>query len=248
MPNSNFHELYTALICGAPITNGAHRQLFIDTGLLHLLIVSGAHLHFLERWMSPFSSRVRLTILGLYCWICSFGAPVVRAWARRVIGLTGRSTFASGLQFEFVTILVIVLLYPPWLFSRSFMMSWLCGLALSLPPVIINRTISQCAYCYLFLLLFCPNSPSTLLVNILIAPLVGALLFPLCLLVALCPWLTPVGDFFWKILLVVLQHCPESQPAPWVLSGRWLFLFPLTLHLVLLLLEVPCRRARWSSC
>lgn len=248
LPASEYRELYSALICAGTEMNGAHRQLFIDVGLIHLLVVSGAHLHFLERWLEFLPTRLRLLALGAYCWLTGFGAPVVRAWARRLLGVLARSTGFSLLQLEFLTVVVVLAFQPEWLFSRSFLMCWLCALALALPKIFPKwPNLSLSLACYLLLLPFCPSAPSTVLVNVLVTPYVGGVLLPLCILAAVLPPLIPLTDLMWRILLSLLDHFPVAPPAPWIVVSPRLFLIPLILHLLLLGLEVPWRRARAFS-
>ncbi len=248
MPASEHRELYSALICASTELSGAHRQLWVDVGLIHLLVVSGAHLHFLERWLEFLPVRVRIGILGGYCWLTGFGAPVVRAWARRVLGLIARSTGFSLLQLEFLTVATLVLLYPSWLSSRSFLMCWLCALALALPRLFPRwPNLSLSLACYLMLLPFCPSAPSTILANVLVTPYIGGVLLPLCILTVLLPGLLPLTDFMWTWLVELLRHFPVAAPAPWIVVGPRLFLIPLLLHLILLIAEVPWRRRRAFS-
>ena len=43
---------YEALICGQRLPKGPLRQVFTEGGLIHLMVVSGAHLLFMEKlWM-----------------------------------------------------------------------------------------------------------------------------------------------------------------------------------------------------
>lgn len=248
MPESRFRELYSALICGTQILNGEQRRTFIDTGLIHLLVVSGAHLHFLEAWMQILSKRTRLAVLGAYCWLTSFGAPVVRAWARRCMGMVAHPLGFSTLQLEFVTVLALGVAYPPVLQSRSFLMCWLCAIAIALPPLFPRApNLSVSLSCYLLLLPFCPSAPSTILVNVLVTPAVGGLLLPLCIATVFLPLLTPLTDALWSVLLDVLAHFPTATPAPWFTLHPRLFLIPLLIHLALLIVEVPWRRARAFS-
>lgn len=250
MPQTKHFGLYSALVCGQSVTDGSHRQLFIDTGLIHLLVVSGAHLHFMEGWLKWMPARGRLWLLGFYCWLSGFGAPVVRAWLRRLCELLCRRFGGSPLQIELVTLVLIVAVSPGWLWSRSFLMCWLCALAICLPPLFPRwPNLSLSLACYLLLFPFCPSAPSTILCNVVVTPVIGAVLFPLCALAALIPPLVVVTDEMWRVLLIVLEHFPVAPPAPFITFNSWLFLYPLSLHMLLLLMEVPWRRARaFASC
>ena len=44
LPPSDYLEVNQALVCGENLKSEALKQLFIDTGLYHLIVVSGSHL------------------------------------------------------------------------------------------------------------------------------------------------------------------------------------------------------------
>lgn len=245
---SRHKDLYAALVCGQNLSAGTDKRVFIDTGLFHILVVSGAHLTVVGSLVGFLPPVWRLVPLGVYTWLCDFGAPIVRAWWRRVLGLLFRSVFPSRLQIEFVTMIITLLFYPPWVTSRSFIMSWLCALALSLPShPRLGRSLSFCIYCYVFLFPLSPSTPMTVLINLLLAPLIGGFLFPLCALTMVIPSLTGLVDALWDFLLAVLNILPMAPPAPWTVSSKWLVAYPLFVHLFLLVAEVPWRRARAYS-
>lgn len=248
IPSTEHFELYAALVCGQNLQDGSLRQLFADTGLIHLLVVSGAHLHFMEGWLSWLPPRRRLAVLAVYCWMTGFGAPVVRAWIRRAADLIVKPFGPSPLQCELVALLGIVLVRPGWLWSKSFLMCWVCALALNLPPLFPRApNLSLSLSCYVLLFPFCPSAPSTILCNVLVTPVIGAVLLPFCLLAMAVPALMPVSDELWRILLEVLAHFPTAPPAALQTFSPWLFCYPLCLHLTLLMLEVPWRHARAFS-
>lgn len=248
MPRSEFRPLYGALLCGESLDHSA-RAVFLDTGLIHIMVVSGAHLHFLEGWIGWLPERARLMVVGVYCWLTGFGPPVVRAWMRRAADCVLRGWRASPIQVELVALAVLVALLPGWLFSRSFLMSWLCAIAISLPPLFPRWPgLSLSLLCYVLLFPFCPSAPSTIACNVLIAPLIGGLLFPICALAAAFPVLVPLVDEIWRVLLLCLGALPVAAPAPITVFSPWLFLYPLSIHVGLIVLEVPWRRARAFSC
>jgi hypothetical protein len=246
LPGGPWQPLYNALVCGSDLPAGPARRLFLDTGLIHLMVVSGSHLVFLESLLGFLPGRMRLSALGGYCFLVGFQAPVMRALLRRLLHapLTGRWGM-SPLQVEAMTALLALALHPAWIGSRSFLMSWMCGLALSTPPLLPRRPHWDAAIkCYLFLLPFSAASPLTVGWNALLAPLVGGVLFPACLLALLIPPLQPLSDAMWDLLLRVLAWGPAAEPWYLLLPLGVLCGLTIFVHGGLLMGEVKWRRAR----
>jgi predicted membrane metal-binding protein len=243
LPASSHRDLIASLICGIPLSSGEVKQVFLDTGLIHLMVVSGAHLLFLESLVARAPLRWRLGLLGLYCWLTGFGAPVVKAFLRRAAEVLLRPLGWSGLQIEAVAVLLSLFCYPWWLNSRSLQMSWMCGLALSLPPILRWRAFDQALKAYLLLFIFVGSSVVSIGWNTLVAPIVGAILFPISLALLILPFLAPWVDLVWDLFLWLLAWGPKSPPAAWFISSRDLFWVPFFLHIFLLTREIRWRRA-----
>lgn len=245
MPTSDLHSLYAALICGIPLPASRAKILFVDTGLIHLMVVSGSHLVFLEMLLAFLPLPALRVVLALYCYLTGFQAPVVRAFLRRV--LAAPLTRASGmtvLQIEAATVTVALALYPQWLTSRSFLMSWMCGLALAAPKIFAKSPHFDLALkAYLFLLPFSWASPLTVAWNTLLAPFVGFLLFPASILGIVIPPLCALSDGMWRLFLYVLELGPKGEPLPVFWPAVQLFWIPVATHAALLLWEVRWRRA-----
>jgi predicted membrane metal-binding protein len=247
LPTSKFYDLYSALICGTSLQTGSYRRIFLDTGLIHILVVSGAHLHFLDRILKVVPKVGRLTLLGIYGWLCGFQAPVVRAWLRRVVEFFGFPRGASSFQNEAITVLILLAVIPHWISSRSLLMCWVCALALSLPPLWPRwPAMSTSFWCYILLLPLCPSAPTSLLANILLTPLIGVILFPLSLLACLSSHVAHLADCLWSALFLVLDQMPQVAPPPWP-ARPWFWIYPLLLHILLLRGEVLWRREQAFS-
>lgn len=238
-PSSPYEPLYRALVCGTPLPPSKAQWLFLDTGLVHLMIVSGAHLAFLDRLMSKFPGYLRIIFLSFYSWLTGFGPPVVRALANRCLFPFCQKRGFGHLQTELLSSLILLCIHPRWLTSRSFLMSWMCSLALSLPYGHLTLR------CFVFLYPFAATAPISLFWNLLITPLVGHLLFPFCLMSFLVHSLSPFTDFFWLSLLQILEWGPKAPPAYWFLRTSSLAWLPLFLHILLIQGEIRWRRA-WA--
>ena len=249
MAEGPYRSLTNALVCGVPLPSGEHRQVFLDVGLIHLLVVSGAHLIFLDRMIPRRFSGLRLVVILLYMWLTGFGAPVVRAGLRVLIDRLLRGERFTALQREVLIVVMICGFVPEWLWSRSYLMSWLCALALALPspfPRLPNFSLSL--KCYVLLFPFCMSSPFTVLINTLLAPVIAFILFPLNLAALIFPGLTVFTDLIWRSLLLMLSYLPEATPPDVYLSTEALMITPWLLHLILLIGEVLWLRRRSFYC
>lgn len=244
LPHGRHVELYAALVCGIPISASQEKQLFLDSGLIHILVVSGAHLLFLESLLYWLPLRWRIAALGFYCWLTGFGAPVLKAFLRRIVECWLRPKGFSGLQMEAGAVLATLCFCPAWIFSRSLQMSWMCALAMQLPRWLAWAAADQALKAYVLLFVFCGSPVVTVAWNTLLAPLVGFVLFPLCLVAVVLPFVVPLVDGCWDVFLFLLRLGPKSDPQAWFLTAKDLFWLPPLLHLALLVREVRWRRAR----
>jgi predicted membrane metal-binding protein len=245
MPKTDLHSLYDALICGTALSASREKQIFVDTGLIHLMVVSGSHLVFLELLLGFLPARIRLAILAAYCYLTGFQAPVVRAFLRRLIGPKLSEWWAlTGLQTEAAAVMLALAIYPQWFWSRSFLMSWMCGLALAAPKIFPRfPNFDLAVKAYLFLLPFCAASPVSIAWNTLLAPFVGLILFPACILSIALPPFVVVSDWMWSAFIGILQIGPHGMQAGLLFRAQDLCWIPVLVHLLLLVMEVRWRRA-----
>lgn len=248
VPTSPYADLYAALVCGVDAPPSHARALFVETGLIHVLVVSGAHLVFLERGLTWCPSPVRVFILGAYCWLTGFGAPVVRAFVRRLCTPALERRAWTRLQIEAAASLLVLLTYPPWLSSRSFLMSWLCALALVAPwpwrrPAALHTSLK----CFVFLAPFCPNSLLSIGWNFALGPLIGDVLFPVSVLACLINWSAPFADLMWRAVLTLLELGPRAEPNFYFRPLAWIWWMPLLAHAALLWGEYRWRHTRAFS-
>lgn len=248
IPNSIYAELYSALVCGTTLPAGFEKQVFLDSGLIHLMVVSGAHLLFLESMMERLPVSLRLPLLGGYCWLTGFGAPIAKAFARRLWEVWLRPLGWSGLQIDFIAVASVLCIWPPWILSRSLQMSWMCGLALSLSPWFKWRAFDQSLKAYLLLFVFAAANPVSIAWNCMVAPFVGMILFPMSLACFAFEFLVPIGDALWGFFLLILRAGPKFPPVPWFAAIQYLFWLAPLLHLLLLRREIQWRRAHAYSC
>ena len=221
-PDSTWKPAYQALVCGAKFPSGPMFNSLKLTTLLHLAVVSGAHLLLLELIVRRIFNHLGINrgLIGVtlfaYCLATNLQAPVVRAFASW--GLTGFSKkqkfFWTGPQITLLAGILTWAIFPQWISSYSFLLSWGASLGISLSFSKAKKSFFQSLYknAAIYLLLFpilapiSPPHPAGILCNWLLAPFIGALLFPLCLLGFVIPGSHLVLDYFWQALSVVIQN------------------------------------------
>jgi ComEC/Rec2-related protein len=218
--------LSAAFVCGSEIADLDAEFLFRQSGLVHLMVVSGGHLQIIENFFALFvpptwlKNRVGTLFLFFfflsYTLLTGFQAPVVRAFFL----ITGR--FAnhywrwnwSPFQIQTLTGIWVLILEPKWIFNFSFYLSWLASLGLVLAPWCFRnfrKTKFKHNILYFWFSTFCVQalisfafhnfSILALLMNAFFAPILGLLLLPLSLLTLL--W--QKFSIFWSWLLAGLD-------------------------------------------
>lgn len=138
----------TLLLGGRRRLDGNLRQAFVDSGMLHVLAISGVNVALLGLWLTiltriaGLSSRngllISVTSLVLYAAVTDGDPPVVRATVMSVLGAaalwSGRRT--SVAQVVAVTLLGMMLVRPTDLFDAGAQLSFLSVLT-------ISRTLSM---------------------------------------------------------------------------------------------------------
>lgn len=136
-------EILNALVCGEQLNNYSLNTLFIATGLIHLLVVSGSHLNLLNRMINnlltiinienklnihdSYRSLIQLCILFFYCLVCNFNPPIVRAFTFLCfIFLQEHLRIKFSLNHILILAgLTCLAVESTWICSLSFQMSWL---------------------------------------------------------------------------------------------------------------------------
>ncbi len=232
---SSMTDIYKSLVCGKRLPEGQLKGLFIQGGLIHLTVVSGAHLLFLEKFWKKLPLPVFLktygvfVILILYALISRMYPPVTRALfsfflfrlsqSLKLFWSAGGITLLSG---------ILCLIYQPrWADSFSLQLSLLASLLYSLP----TNSIKKCFFIYVFILPVVNRwqalHPLTVLLNWTLAPLIASLLFPLSFLSPMIPILYPVTDFLWAFPIQVLKIAKlfpsESPLMQWFIPKEWIW-------------------------
>jgi competence protein ComEC len=244
--------LAAAFVCGSDIANSHVENVFRQSGLVHLMVVSGGHLQIIEnfillmipeRWLEHKLWRLSLlAVLISYTFFTGFQPPVVRALTSLLLRLANshwRWSW-SGLQIQWLTGLLLLCLEPRWIFNFSFYLSWLASLGLLLAPWCFlkprkRKLTHSIAYFWfstfcvqsLVAFAFCGFSLLGLWMNFLFAPLLSLGLLPLSLLSLWFSWCSTI----WKWLVQFLEWTVQNSSFAISVGefpqtyGRWIFLW-----------------------
>ena len=232
------------------------KELLREASLLHLFVVSGAHLLWLDTVLKrlKMGQKIRFAIWGFYSMACGLQAPILRAWVSLSLQEASPrwTPRLRGSQRAFLAGLTTLCLFPPWAASLSLAMSWTAALALSVPaPRSWKGDLLRCVSVWLCMLpLFVswsPTSPLTILVNFLLAPVFSLVLLPLALLGAVFHPSLFVFDAAFAAFLSLLKVLPlqtvtinnPTTPALWF-CWLWILFLQIFLHVF----SLRQRRAR----
>ena len=206
--------IYSAIVCGERLPEGELKKTFIALGIIHLMVISGAHLIFLEKaWglLPPF--RFKNSLLALFLLTYSFSAglnpPVLRALFSLLLTRLNRELklFWSPYLRVCISGLLCLLCQGAWFHSLSLQLSWIASMGMS------NPHFSRMKSCTITFMLIGPIisswssvHPFSIIINWLIAPLAGSVLLPLSLLLIPFPAIRPFVNFLWEGFLAVLNY------------------------------------------
>lgn len=192
-------ELWKALVCGQNLQReNSWLTPLKSSGLIHIFVVSGSHFLVLQVLLQRLKPR---PLISLLLWIFNaatgFSAPGTRA----CLQITSQNFFRMRADQNLLASSVLCLaLHPPWISSQSFWLSWLASLILIISPRDYLRIIANCLFFSVWSCLGFALSFWSLPLNILVAPIIGWILFPLALLCFLSP-----AQWLFESLLMMLE-------------------------------------------
>lgn len=159
------------------------RQLYADTGIIHVVAISGGHVAFLFALVSACFAVIRhkryqfiryiaaIPLVWLYVLIAGAPSPAVRAALMFTLLATGYTLEKEShpLNQLFVTAFLILLFYPFWLFSIGFQLSFIAVLSLIL---FYGRINGAWRPRHLLLRKIWPVASMSLAAEVLVAPVV----------------------------------------------------------------------------
>lgn len=206
LSNSEHAALNSALFCGKTPESLAMKRLYIESGLFHLLVVSGSHLSFLEKVLqrllgARLSKWLVPPVLFAFALMSNWQPPVVRAFFESMSRLGRR----EPARHVFDSWLWCLALHPSWILSSSLLLSVTARLALV--PKLQNE--AQRALLIFALLLpllagWSVSNPWLALIGVVLAPPSLALWFLIGAVELVVPsgwgWLTEMNRV-WEALL-----------------------------------------------
>lgn len=223
-------EIYSAFVCGASLNDAHLNQIFKNSGLLHLIVVSGAHFLFLEGLLKKIFSPLKKSkawiipsLLCIYAFMTQLSPPVLKAvFSIAFRFLNQRARLLLSEDHILLCTALFLMGWQPWISqSWSFLLSWAASLSLILfqnyqSQILWHQTL---VFCYLFPVLFRFQVPTPLFIlfNAFIGPIFGLTLFPLALSAFVIPplhWLTdPCFQTVLQVLESLTMTIGTSPPA-----------------------------------
>lgn len=204
-----------SLVCAEKVTEPELKQGLLDSGLLHLFVVSGSHLLFLTWILEKFRCPVALRLLLLLGYVALTGGepPVLRAWIGTLLITLATPTGAAwrGDQRVLWTGLLTLAVCPDWISSLSLLLSWVAALGLTLGGGSLLRD-SAIVHLLLWPYLggWSTHPPLAILANAVLAPFLGGVLFPLALLTTLGSWALPPFEALMALFRFLLSLAPPA--------------------------------------
>ncbi len=248
-PNSHYGFMTRAIVCGDQ-SQIPHVELYLlrSSGLIHLIVVSASHLIFLDWFLSKLKCTFTLKIvcLFLYCLMTKLQAPALRGLISLVITQLVSKKILFWLHSEIVLVSTLCLFFAQRTFIHSFSTLLSASAALACRPGQQHILRNTSTYFILLpvLVAFSAPHPISILINTLIAPLIGFALFPLSLLSFITP-ISPLIDFLWSTLFSTLKHISlDTVSAQWKISIFYLWIYFFIFNCMIIIKEKYERASR----
>ncbi|MBE8163348.1 MAG: hypothetical protein HAW63_05110 [Bdellovibrionaceae bacterium] len=230
---SPYEGLYQSLSCGKKLPSHWY-SLFANSGLIHLIIISGLHISLIYRSLTHLQSKIlllpksitislNLFLLLLYTFMLNISAPALRAYFFQVIKLInnyGKLHWPSS-YLVLLSVLLSLLFKPSLWASISLLLSWSAILIIYFLHQVLSHPLipsvykkpfikipiqSALLYLFLFPILSQFNSihPFSIFIQILFTPLLLLFLIPLSILQYFFFSNLFFADYLWKIFFSLL--------------------------------------------
>lgn len=251
---SSWIDIYKALICGHKLPNGEIKRAFIQGGCIHLMVVSGAHLLFLEKiWNKipiPYFKRSALIlILIVYAMASKLHPPILRALFSFLIVSISKSQRLFW-NSHFITHLsgILCLIYEPkWMHSASLQLSWLASFLQNIKTSGLMKASLIYACISPIVNRWQQLHPLTVFINWLVAPFIATFLFPITFLSFLFSPLHYISDFLWAKTFLLIQSfnsITSVLPVPnWQLSPKIYWLYIISIFILVSFLDMKQKRS-----
>lgn len=222
---TKYQDILTAVICGKDQLSTINSEIFRKTQLIHILVVSGSHLIFLDLFLRklkiPFGARWFGILFMTF--LTGLNPPCSRA----LLNLTFSGIFKKTKTYIpqndtcLLAGLFTLLIFPSWWNSRSLILSWLASLGLNFGFLLKKqklKIILLYSQFIIYLIMTLPligissHHPLGLLMNLIFAPLLNITLLPFSFLTAFFHFLGPLYDQFLNLFLKCISFFSEPIP------------------------------------
>ncbi len=244
-------EWISAVVCGKTPAQNSEYRLLQMSGLLHLVVVSGSHLVFVEQILSIAFERfkwrmvAKTFVLSAFALMTGFQAPVVRALCSQLLNhfQSSNKLFWSPPAVTLFAGIITLTIAPAWWKSISLQLSWVAALCLQIPTQNESwgRKIKQQLYIFVLmfplLMQFAPPHPVSILYNLAVAPFLGVVMFPASAAAMLFPDALGFVDIVWSWFFGFLEvSIPRSGTLEPIKFGSllliWAYVFGINIYFV----------------
>ena len=233
--SSDWWPIYSALTCGSSFYDFDFFKTLKELGIVHLFVLSGAHIVFTERlilFITKNRTHLFLSLLGLTL-LTGFKAPAVRAlthWCSKELNIRKELGWPRSLTAA-ITGLLCLGLNPDWWLGLSLPLSWVASLSFQFFP---NSKLKSLALVYVLGLPLLSSlsvaNPFSILVNIIFSPVFFSLHFPLSWLAGVITPLQSYVDSIWDLsfhFFEILQVPLSFEIKPFLNTPyeRWAYVF-----------------------
>lgn len=216
--SQNYQEI-AALICGEKIKDPQLKELFIANGLIHIFVVSGAHLSFYKKMFSFIFPKwaagvLTSSFLFLYTLTCTFTAPIFRAFIEQLTSSFNQQ-FKLNLDkniIQLATAFICIVVQPDYLKSVSLPMSWVAAMTMSMKDR-PGKTLIVFLSLFPILLTFTEPNPLSVFTSFFISGFVSLFILPFNLIVFMIPKLDILLNLFYDFFYIALDII---QPTPFL--------------------------------
>ncbi len=220
-----------AIVCAKALPRDSFYESLKTTGLLHLIVVSGSHLVFLESIlrMLKIPNKLILLLLLIYGITCLWDPPVYRAFIYYFLLSTSLKNKFPNLYLQLSSLILGLIIRPELIDSLSLQLSAYCSLILAWPQSsFLKKSIGIYVFLFPILIGIGHANPWSIVINLILAPLISFLLFPLNFAAIFFKVLSPVTDQLWQSTNEALEILNRILDPPLILDFyissfyRWL--------------------------
>ena len=244
IPLMEHNELPKSFVCGARLASPSLKQAFKTTALIHLVVISGAHLLVLEELLCSWKRLQKQTLLitfllGVYVLFSGANPPATRSWVSLVLRWDNKKykLGATPLLISLASGILTLLFQPQWITSLSFTLSWSASVSLAILRQFSPQSGLLQRQIFIYLIMGVPllalgvPHPVTVFINIWVAPLLSHLLFPLSFIYLFIPSLLSPLFQGTENFIFFLSGLTPPPLATTKIPLEWAVIYPFCIHL-----------------